>query len=62
PEAQRFWRAYPRMKTTPPQEVEAQGSMAYLTRLQSVTDNAELTVISRRDTFDLIKVHTNVKL
>jgi RNA polymerase sigma-70 factor (ECF subfamily) len=62
PEAQRFWRAYPRMRTTPPQEVEAQGSMAYLTRLQSVTDNAELTVISRRDTFELIKVHTNVKL
>ena len=62
PEAQRFWRAYPWMRTTPPQEIEAQGSMAYLTRLQSVTDNAELTVISRRDTFELIKVHTNVKL
>jgi len=61
-EAQRFWREYPRMKTLPAQEIEVQGSMAFLTRLQSVTGNAELTVISKRDTFELIEVHTNVKL
>jgi RNA polymerase sigma-70 factor (ECF subfamily) len=61
-EAQRFWRAYPRMRTQPPQEVEVQGSMAYLTRLQSATDNAELTLISRQDTFELIEVYTNVRL
>jgi RNA polymerase sigma factor (sigma-70 family) len=62
PEAQRFWRKYPRMRTLPPQEIEVDGSLAFLTRLQSVTDNAELTVISRRDTFEFIEVHTNVKL
>jgi hypothetical protein len=62
PTAQRFWRAYPRMRTLPPQEIEAQGSSAYLTRLQSVTENAELTVICQRDTFELIEVHTNIKL
>jgi hypothetical protein len=62
PEAQHFWRAYPRMKTLPAQEIEAQGSLAFVTRLQSVTDNAQLTVISRRDTFEPIEVHTNVKL
>lgn len=62
PEAQRFWREYPRMKTLPTQEIEVQGSRAFLTRLQSVTGNAELTVISKRDTFELIEVHTNVKL
>ncbi|HSK89396.1 MAG TPA: RNA polymerase sigma factor [Anaerolineales bacterium] len=62
PEAQRFWREYPRMKTLPAQEIEVHGTMAFLTRLQSVTGNAELTAISRRDTFELIEVHTNVKL
>lgn len=61
-EAQRFWRAYPRIRTQPPQEVEARGSPAFLTRLQSATDNAELTLISRQDTFELIEVHTNVWL
>ena len=62
PEAQRFWRAYPRMTTLPAQEIEAAGSRAFVTRLQSVTDNAELTVISRRDSFEPIEVYTNVKL
>jgi hypothetical protein len=62
PEAQRFWREYPRMRTVPCQEIEVHGSLASVTRLQSVTDNAELTLISRRDTFELIEVHTNVKL
>jgi RNA polymerase sigma factor (sigma-70 family) len=62
PQAQRFWREYPRMRTFPAQEVEVQGAMAFLTRLQSVTSNAELTVITRRDTFEQLEVHTNVKL
>jgi RNA polymerase sigma factor (sigma-70 family) len=60
--AQRFWREYPRMKTLPIQEIEVQGSMAFLTRLVSVTSAAELTLISRRDTFELLAVHSNVKL
>jgi RNA polymerase sigma-70 factor (ECF subfamily) len=62
PEAQRFWRDYPRMRTVASQEIEVNGSMASVTRLQSVTDSAELTLISRRDTFELIEVHTNVRL
>jgi RNA polymerase sigma factor (sigma-70 family) len=61
-EAQRFWRENPRMTTSPPQEVEVHGTLAFLTRLKSVTDNAELTLITRRDTFELIEVHTNVRL
>jgi RNA polymerase sigma factor (sigma-70 family) len=59
PEAQRFWREYPRMQTLPTLEIEVQGSAGLLTRLQSVTSNAELTVISRRDTFELLHVHSN---
>lgn len=62
PEAQRFWREYPRMWTLPALEIDVQGSPALLTRLQSVTSNAELTVISRRETFEILEVHTNVKL
>jgi Zn finger protein HypA/HybF involved in hydrogenase expression len=62
PEAQRFWREYPRMRTLPTREIDVQGSPALLTRLQSVTNNAELTVICRRATFEILEVHTNVKL
>lgn len=59
-EAQRFWREYPRLRTLPALEIEVQGSPALLTRLQSLTSSAELTVISRRDTFELLHVHSNV--
>ena len=62
PEAQRFWRENPRMRTLPAQEIDVQGSPALLTCLQSVTGNAELVVISRGDTFEPIEVHTNVRL
>ena len=60
PEVQRFWREHPRMQTLPALEIEVQGSAGLLTRLQSVTSSAELTVISRRDTFELLHVHSNV--
>lgn len=62
PEAQRFWRAHPRLKTIPSQELEVQGSRAFLTRLQSVTSGAELTVITKRNTFEVLGVHTNIQL
>jgi RNA polymerase sigma factor (sigma-70 family) len=62
PEAQRFWREYPRMRTLPAREIDVQGSRALLTQLQSLTSHAELTVISERETFEIIEVHTNVKL
>jgi hypothetical protein len=50
------------MRTLPTREIDVQGSPALLTRLQSVTNNAELTVICRRATFEILEVHTNVKL
>lgn len=62
PEAQQFWRAYPRLRMLPPHQIEAQGSQAFVTRLQSVAGSAELTVISRRDTFELLEIHSNIKL
>lgn len=61
PEAQRFWREHPRLKILPAQEIEASGSPAILTRIQSISSVAQLAVISRRQTFELIGVHTNAK-
>jgi RNA polymerase sigma factor (sigma-70 family) len=60
PAAQRFWRAYPRLKILPDQQLDFQGTPALLTRIQSVTGSAELYVISKRDTFEPLEVHTNV--
>jgi hypothetical protein len=62
PEAQKFWRENPRLVIRPGQEIEAQGSPAYLTRIQSVTSAAELTVISRQDTFELLEARSNIPL
>jgi hypothetical protein len=62
PQAQRFWREYPRLRIHPAQALESHGLPALLTRLQSVSDASELVVISRQDTFELIEVHSNIKL
>ena len=60
-EAQRFWREFPRLRTLPALEIEVHGSPAVLTRLQSLTSSAELSVISRRDSFEQMEVHSNIK-
>ena len=62
PEAQRFWREFPRLRILPDQEIEVQGSQAFLTRIQSVTGSAELHVISIGGTFETLEVHTNIPL
>ena len=62
PEAQRFWREFPRLRILPDQEIEAQGSPAFLTRIQSVTSSTELHVISIGGTFEPLEVHTNIPL
>ena len=62
PEVQRFWRDHPRIRTLPMQEVDVDGSAAFVRRLQSVQDNAEITVIARQDSFDPIAIHTNVSV
>jgi RNA polymerase sigma factor (sigma-70 family) len=62
PEAQKFWREYPRLMILPVQEIEVQGSPAFLTRIQSVTSAAELTLISRQETFELLEIRSNIPL
>jgi hypothetical protein len=62
PLAQKFWREHPRLVIRPGQEIEAQGAPAFLSRIQSVTSAAELTVISRQDTFELLEARSNIPL
>ncbi|MGE5641776.1 MAG: hypothetical protein ACM3Y8_02085, partial [Byssovorax cruenta] len=62
PEVQKFWRHHPRIKTLPAQQIEVDGSPAFIWRLQSVQDGAEITVIARLDSFDPIAIHTNVSV
>lgn len=61
PEVQQFWREHPRLRLLPEQEIEVQGSGMFLTRIQSVTSAAEISVISERNTFSPIQVHTNIR-
>lgn len=56
PEGRRFWRDHPRVRPLPVQEVDSAGQPALLTRLQSVTDSAELTALFHRDTFQVLHV------
>src|SRR5215212_1919250 len=62
PEVQQFWRKHPRLRTLPVQEIEVDGSLAFVHHLQSIQDGAELTVISRRNSFDPVQIHTNVNI
>ncbi|MGE5464894.1 MAG: RNA polymerase sigma factor [Syntrophothermus sp.] len=62
PQAQKFWRENPRLIVLPGQEIEVQGAQAFVTRIQSVTSAAELTVISKGDTYELMEAHSNIPL
>jgi len=57
PEAQRFWRAHPRMRILPPHELEAGGVPALAMTVESVTDSARLDVVWARETLDVLAVH-----
>jgi RNA polymerase sigma-70 factor (ECF subfamily) len=62
PEVHKFWREHPRIRTLPSREIEIDGSLAFVRRLQSVNDRAELTVVMRQDSLDPIAVHSNVRI
>jgi RNA polymerase sigma factor (sigma-70 family) len=57
PEAQRFWRAHPRMRLLPEREVEADGRPALVTTFASTTDAARLEAVSDRATMRLLSIH-----
>jgi RNA polymerase sigma factor (sigma-70 family) len=56
-EAQRFWRAHPRMRLLPEREVEAGGRPALVTTFASTTGAARLEAVSDRATLRLLAVH-----
>ena len=56
PEGQQFWRAHPRINTLPVADIEAAGIPVLVTTYASMTDGARFTVISARDTYDVIRV------
>ncbi len=57
PDARRFWREHPRLRTLPERAVEVDGRSALVTTFESVAETAKLDVISARDTFEVLGVH-----
>ena len=59
PEARRFWRDHPRIRTLPEREVEAgpDGRPALITCFEDVTGAASLAVIADRETYEVIQIH-----
>ncbi len=57
PEARRFWRRHPRIRTLPIRRVEYGGVAALVITVESVTERATLDVIAARDTFRPLDVH-----
>ncbi len=55
-EGRRFLQAHPRIRTLPSQEVESEGRRAILSRFESLTDNARLTVISDYETGNVLYI------
>lgn len=57
PEAQQFWRTYPRLCILPLCAIEVDNAPAFLTRLRSVISGAGLDIILLRDTCKVVGVH-----
>ncbi len=57
PEMQPFWRQHPRIRALPLREIEVEGSPAFVTSFQSMTDNARFDVVSLRATHDIIGIY-----
>ena len=55
-EAIAFAHAHPRMRTLPVQSLETEGRPALLTRVESVTDNASLSIISDEETYGVLRI------
>lgn len=62
PQTQKFWQEHPRLRTLPIQEIEVQGSPVLLSGVESLTSTAQLEVVMRQDTFEVVDIRTNIKL
>lgn len=57
PEGQRFLREHPRVRTLPEQQVEVDAQAAFVTRFESVTDQARFEVVSASNTYHLLRIN-----
>ena len=56
PEAQRFLREHPRVRTLPEREIEVDGQLALVTSLESVTDSARFDMVTALDTYEILRI------
>lgn len=57
PKGRQFWQEHPRIRTLPRQYIETEGRDAIITRLESVTENAQLTVVSAQDNYEVLHIY-----
>ena len=57
PEFQRFWHRHPRVHRLPPQEVEAEGQAASVTRIESLSGSASFTVVWAHDSYQVLHLY-----
>jgi RNA polymerase sigma-70 factor (ECF subfamily) len=56
PEARAFAQTQPRIRTFPAQQLETEGRPALMTRLESITENAALNIISDEETYGVLRI------
>ncbi len=58
PEAQRFWRAHPRMRVTPEHHIEVNNQPAVVASFEAIGSAARLDIITSRDTLITLGAYT----
>lgn len=57
PEAQRFWRCYPRIHSIAPRQIEAGGRAALLTSFQNLSGNEHIDIVSDEETYTILGIY-----
>ena len=57
PEGQQFIHEHPRIRTLPERTIEVEGRDALVTTFESINDNAQLTVISAKNNYEVLRIY-----
>ena len=57
PEGRRFYREHARMRTLPEQSIEVDGQVAFVTRFESVTEQARFEVVSSSHRYEIVSIN-----
>lgn len=57
PEGQRFYREHARIRTLPEQSIEVDGRVAFVSRFESVTDQARFEVVSSSHRYEVVSIN-----